>query len=70
MSEDDERETIKLLHEIRREMNACFDSIDARFDRLGKRLDGLSEAVTKLAGNMGGHTKLLEAQVKALSKTD
>ncbi len=73
MADDTENHTIKLLQEMRREINDSFQSVNERFDEVDLRIDGLTYIVTMLAGNMGGHTErldALEAQVKALSKTD
>lgn len=80
MAEDPENHTIKLLQEMRREINGRFDKVDERFakiddrfDEVDMRIDGLTYIVTMLAGNMGGHTErldTLEAQMKALGPKD
>ena len=73
MADDPENHTIKLLQEMRRELNARFDKVDTRFDDVDLRIDGLTYIVTMLAGNMGGHSERLdnlEAAVAKLQKRD
>jgi len=48
MSEDIENHTIRLLQEMRAEMRAGFDKVDARFSELDARFD---EVDLKIDGN-------------------
>ena len=72
---DTENHTLKLLQEMRKEMNARFDEVDARFDSMNNkfrlidtRLDGLDQRLagttymlSRLAGSMSGHETRIEA---------
>ena len=76
MAKDTESHAIRLLQEMRSEMqgmraeiNQRFDEIDTRFDDVDTRIDGLTHMIVLLSANMGGHgdrIDAVEARVDAL----
>ncbi|SEK31964.1 hypothetical protein SAMN05443999_101204 [Roseovarius azorensis] len=66
--------TIKLLQEMRREMQEGFDAIsgrfdgvDARFDEVDARIDGVAHIMTLMAGHshdLDTRVEMLEARLK------
>lgn len=68
MSESTENHTIRLLQEMRKEMNERFDrvsrrfdAIDGRFDGVDTRIDGVTHILTLLAANMHSHDDRITA---------
>ncbi len=67
MADNTDNLTLKLLQEIRKEMNTRFDVIDKRFDAVDERFDevearigGLTHVIILLANNASQHEDRLE----------
>ena len=68
MADDAENHTIKLLREMRQEMQDSRAEMNERFDDVNLRIDGLTYIVTMLAGNMGGHAQRLDQMEAAIEE--
>ncbi|RMC37628.1 hypothetical protein [Paracoccus alkanivorans] len=61
MSKSAENHTIRLLQEMRKEMNERFDRVSERFDGVDARIDGVTHILTLLAANMHSHDDRITA---------
>jgi archaellum component FlaC len=78
MSDKTENHTIKLLQEMRQEINARFnevnerfDQIDRRFDEVYERFDGVDariDGVTHIVTLMASHSNNLDERVERLEE--
>ncbi|NOX72466.1 MAG: hypothetical protein GXP03_02175 [Alphaproteobacteria bacterium] len=64
MSDKTENHTIKLLQEMRQEINERFDAVSERFDDVDLRIDGLTHIMTLMAG----HSHDLDERVERLEE--
>jgi hypothetical protein len=64
MSDKTENHTIKLLQEMRQEINAQFSDVAERFDDMNIRIDGLTHIMTLMAG----HSHDLDERVERLEE--
>ncbi len=60
MAENTENHTLRLLQEMREEMRQGFADVNARFDDVNLRIDGVTQIMTMLAGHIYQHDERLD----------
>jgi hypothetical protein len=68
MSETSENHTVRLLQEMRKDMQDLRSEMNAGFDNVNIRMDGIAHILTLLAGNLAHHDDriaALEGKVKS-----
>ncbi|SIS64475.1 hypothetical protein [Paracoccus saliphilus] len=61
MSESTENHTLRLLQEMRKEMNEMRQEMSERFDGVDTRIDGVTHILTLLAANKHSHDDRITA---------
>ena len=61
MAKDTESHTIRLLQEMRTEINNGFSRVDERLEDMSVRIDGLTHMIVLLSANMGGQEERIDS---------